>query len=84
MLTHHQRQAALTHILENVLPQIQDDKPLYLALTEGGYKDIHHLVTMSFKDINSLTYTDTTNNEDVRIPLHARALLHILKAYHVH
>ena len=78
MLTHQQGKVALTHILKNVV-QVQDDEPLYKVLNEAGYKDICHLITMSFEDINSLSYADMVNKVDVGVPAHARALIQILK-----
>jgi hypothetical protein len=82
MLTRQQGQTAFTHILEEVF-QLQDNEPLYKALITVGCNDIRHLINMSLEDIDALQYINDDNNE-VPVPSHARALLRILKAYHIH
>lgn len=83
MLTHHQAKAAYNHVLE-VLFKLEDDVPLYKALEAArGYDDIHQLLTVSYDDINALTYPDATGN-DKPLPFYVKVRICILKAYHLH
>jgi hypothetical protein len=61
----------------------KDDEPLYNALETWGYNDIYQLLTMSYDDINALTYPDASGN-DIPLPFYSKVQIRILKAYHLH
>jgi hypothetical protein len=82
MLTRQQSKDAFKHILEVIL-QFQPNDPLYLALDAPGYDDIRQLITMSFEDIDALTYINASQHQ-VPVASYDRAMLCILKAYHLH
>jgi hypothetical protein len=74
---------ALKHVLRNVL-QMADDSPLSKALSEGGFCDIHTVITMTDAEIKDLKYDDKNGNE-VMIDRHTIwKLLSIFIHYYMH
>ena len=61
-LTRAQSQAALQHILKDVLAQ-QDTSPLVLSIKEEGITSIEDLINLSHPDIDSLVYTVPEGDE---------------------
>ena len=82
MLTRQQAKAAYKHVLEVVF-QLNNNDPLYKALDTRGYDDIQQLLTMSVKDIDGLTYLNSTDT-NVPVPSFGKVWICILKAYHLH
>jgi hypothetical protein len=64
--------------------QFTQNDPLPLALAATGYNDIRQVITMTQAEIDALTYTDTTANTVINVPVPALSYLQILKAYHVY
>jgi hypothetical protein len=83
MLTCQQAKVAFKLVLDEVGFQLQDDEPLYKVLKMRGFDHIHHLLTMSLADVDALTYKNVAK-QDVSIPAHHWAWIHILQEYHFH
>jgi hypothetical protein len=57
VLTRAEGKVALTHVLKNVL-KLEDDNPLFRALSKDKLLDISDVLILPFEDIEKLTYID--------------------------
>jgi hypothetical protein len=82
VLTRAEGEEALTHVLENVF-ELEDNTPLFRALSKDKLLDIHSVVNLPFEDIDKLTYIDDQGGERTLERFYT-IILHVLKSYFIH
>ena len=82
VLTRAEGEDALTHVLKNVF-ELEDDNPLFRALSKDGLLDIADVVSLPFEDIGNLTYIDDQGDERKLVRRYT-SLLHAFKSYFLH
>jgi hypothetical protein len=82
VLTRAEGKDALTHFLKNVF-KLEDDNPLFSALSEDKLLDIVDVINLPFDQIDKLTYIDDQRDERTLVR-HYTILLHVFKSYFLH
>jgi hypothetical protein len=82
VLTRAEGKVALTHTLKNVL-KLEDDNPLFRALSKEDLLDITDVLILPFEDIEKLTYLDDQGDKRNLVRRYTFAL-HLLKSYFLH